>query len=60
MAADEWRKLRRYAGQWIAMHGNRIIGHGKTLKEAYRQASKVCKEPMVFQVPESLDEVYLL
>lgn len=60
MVADEWKKLKKYAGQWVAMRGNRVVGHGKSLKEAYNQASKLCKEPRVFQVPEDLDEVYLL
>jgi len=35
MIMDEWKKLKGYAGQWVAVWENRIVGHGKTLKEAY-------------------------
>lgn len=60
MVADEWKKLRKYSGQWIAVYKNRVVGHGKTLKEAHKQGLKICKEPRVFQVPENINEVYLL
>lgn len=60
MAADEWKKLKKYSGQWVAVWKNRVVGHGKTLKEAYAKEIKLCKKPRVFQVPENANEVYLL
>ena len=60
MAASEWDKVKKFKGQWVAMWKDKVVGHGPTLKEAFAQASKVCKEPRVFQVPSDEDEVYLL
>ena len=60
MKPDEWKRLKKYSGQWVALRKNKIIGCGKTLKEAYSQGKKFCKDPKVFQVPENADEVYLL
>ncbi len=60
MPGTEWKQLKKYAGQWVAVHGNKIVGHGNTLKEAYVQALKLCKNPKVFQVVENTHEVYLL
>ncbi|MBU2100497.1 hypothetical protein KKG83_04840 [Candidatus Micrarchaeota archaeon] len=60
MQSDEWKKLKKYSGQWVALKRNKIVGHGKTLKEAYNKGLKFCREPKVFQVPENANEVYLL
>lgn len=52
--------LKKYSGQWVAVWKNKVVGHGKTLKSAYSQAIKVCKEPEVFLVPDNVADVYLL
>lgn len=60
MAANEWRKIKRYAGQWVALWKNKVVAHGRDGKKVYQQALHVGKMPRIFQVPDEADEVYLL
>lgn len=60
MVVNEWKMLEKYKGLWVAVCDDKVIGHGKTLKKAFKKAVKECKEPRVFQVPENADDIYLL
>ncbi len=60
MVSVGWKKLRKYAGQWVAVWKNKIIAHGEDGKLVYQQALQKCKTPRIFQVPDETDEVYIL
>lgn len=42
----------KYRGEWLAWEGNKIIVHGKDLKEVSLKARKICKRPVFDKVPE--------
>lgn len=46
--------LSPYTGQWIAICENKIVAHGKELKEVFREAKKKypAKKPLITKVPE--------
>ena len=57
---SEWKKIKKYSGQWVAVWKNKVIAHGEDGKKVYQQALHICKSPRIFQVPDESDEVYLL
>lgn len=60
LATKDWDKIKKFRGQWVAMWKKKVVAHGKDGKMVYKQALQKCKEPMIFQVPEDEEEVYLL
>jgi hypothetical protein len=49
----EWLKANRekYAGQYVALDGERLVGHGATLREASEQARlNKSENPFIFRV----------
>ena len=46
-----------YAGQWVALKGNRLLSHGTNAKEVYQEARRLgIESPVVVQI-ESSDEL---
>jgi Family of unknown function (DUF5678) len=51
-----WLKLHReeYSGQYVALDGDELMGHGRTIKEAAQQAKENgCKGPFLVYVLSS-------
>ena len=49
-----------YKGEWIAIHGESVVAHSKSLKEVHKQAcAQYNMSPLLF-VPVLGDETYLL
>jgi len=49
----EWLKNNRekYAGQYVALAGDRLVGHGATIHEAHEQAKQNCvRKPFLVRV----------
>lgn len=46
--------LSPYAGQWIAICENKMVAHGKDLREVFREVKKKypSKKPLITKVPE--------
>jgi hypothetical protein len=52
--------LNRYAGEWIAVSGNKVVANGESATEVLDKASIKSKEkPTIMRVPEG-DQVLLL
>lgn len=41
----------KFAGEYIAVAKNKILAHGKKLKEVIETATKTVKEPLLVKVP---------
>ncbi len=43
-----------YIGQWIAVCNQRIVAHGKDVKEVFKEAKEKCprQRPLITRVPE--------
>ena len=52
--------LSKYAGEWIAVLGNKVIANGKSASEVLKESSSKSKEkPTIMRVPED-NQVLLL
>ncbi|MFH1192929.1 MAG: DUF5678 domain-containing protein [Candidatus Jorgensenbacteria bacterium] len=57
MAIDWTKTYKKYRGLWVALlgDGRTIVGSGKTLREALRQADKKGhKDPIVMRMPTEI------
>ena len=56
------RDLTRYAGQWVAFIGEKVVGHERTLPKLMTRVRKKYpkKEPAVFLVPRRDEGPYIL
>lgn len=43
--------LKEYRGEYIAVSGERVIAHGKHLREVVQQAHEIDPDPLVDKVP---------
>ncbi|MGA2591542.1 MAG: DUF5678 domain-containing protein [Bryobacteraceae bacterium] len=51
---QEWLRLNgpRYAGQWVAIEGNRLVSHGDNARVVLQQArTNGVEHPLVIQIP---------
>ena len=54
-------ELERYAGKWVALVGETIVGVGETASEALKEAQrKSPKTPLLLKVPRRDEGVYVL
>ena len=49
-----------YIGEWIAIHGESVVAHSKSLKEVHKQACAQYSMSSLLFVPVLGDETYLL
>jgi len=52
---QEWLRLNgpRYAGQWVAIEGDELVGQGENAKEALQQARAAgVQHPLVMHIPK--------
>ena len=49
-----------YKGEWIAIHGESVVAHSKSLKEVHKQACAQYNMSSLLFVPVLGDETYLL
>ena len=49
-----------YKGEWFAIHGESVVAHSKSLKEAHKQACAQYNMSSLLFVPVLGDETYLL
>lgn len=55
--AEHKRKLRKLAGQWIALQGSQLIAHGNRLREVLAESKvKGIEHPLVIRVPVISEE----
>ena len=54
--------LDRYAGQWVVLTGEKVVGHSRSLPDAIQKATGkgISKKPTVFLVPRKDEGPYLL
>jgi hypothetical protein len=51
----------RYAGRYIAIHGDKIVAAGRTIHELYELTDKIgIKDPLVTYVPRDGEELLLV
>ena len=60
MKMDEWNKIKKYRGQWIAMANGNVLAFGKTLKECLEKSKNFHEKPIVFQGPTKEEELCIL
>ena len=51
--------LTPYMGEWIAIHGDSVVAHSKSLKEVHRQACAQFETSSLLFIPVLDDEIYL-
>ena len=49
-----------YIGEWIAIHGETVVAHSKSLKEVHKQACAQYNMSSLLFVPVLGDDTYLL
>jgi hypothetical protein len=49
-----------YVGEWIAIHGESVVAHSKSLKEVHKQACTRYSMSSLLFVPVLGDETYLV
>jgi hypothetical protein len=57
----EWLKTHReeYAGQYVALHGEKLVGHGATIGEAHEQARlKGVQHPFLVRVTSESEVLF--
>jgi Family of unknown function (DUF5678) len=58
---DHWSALRPYNGQWVALEGERIVAHGRSLTEVVDEARKQgIATPYVFRVEDLTGDVVVM
>jgi hypothetical protein len=50
-------ELRSYTGEWVAIHGHRVVGNGKTASEAREKAPSEYER--IFRVPRTTGSALL-
>jgi hypothetical protein len=52
--------LNPYIGEWIAICDQKIVSHGKSVKEVYNKAKKLYpkKRPLVTRVPDKQTMIF--
>ena len=51
----------KYAGKYIAIHGDKVVASGRTIHELYELTDKIgIKEPLVTYVPRAGEELLLV
>ncbi|MDO8554525.1 MAG: DUF5678 domain-containing protein [Candidatus Micrarchaeota archaeon] len=54
-------ELEKYAGKWIAVANQKLVGVADTLKDLMKKPEvKTSKEPLVTQIPTAEDALYIL
>jgi len=45
--------LGEYGGEWVAICDNKIVAHGKNVKQVFKDASEKCKDkrPLLTKIP---------
>jgi len=45
--------LDNYTGEWVAICDNKVVAHGKNVKEVFEESRKKCpnKKPLLSKVP---------
>ena len=58
---EQHKEAKKYAGQWIAILGNKIVAHGRSLQEVYRKAIRQHPRnpPLVTYVPKKDEEIFI-
>jgi hypothetical protein len=53
--------MRGYSGEWVALEDNRVLAHGKDLKQIYQEAVKESKngKPFFAWVPKDEETLIL-
>jgi len=52
--------LEKYRGLWVGVWKDKVITSGKNAREVYNAAKKICKTPIIFQVPTKEEELCIL
>jgi len=60
-ASKHSEELERYAGKWVAIVGEAVVGVGETAQEALEEArQKSAQTPLLLRVPRKDEGVYVL
>lgn len=53
-------KIGQYIGQWIAICGQRVVAHGKDVKEVFKEAKRKCpdEKPLITRVPDKESMIF--
>ena len=51
-----------YIGEWIAICDNKIVSHGKKVKEVLKEANNKCpgKRPLIARIPEKETMIFFI
>jgi len=44
--------LSRYLGEWVAISGNKVIGHSKNINALKKELNKIKTTPLITKVPK--------
>ena len=44
--------LSPYLGEWVAISGNKVVGHSKDINELKKELKKTKKTPLITKVPK--------
>lgn len=45
--------MQRYSGEWVAIHGKKVVANGKDFKQVFASAKKISRKPFIARVPEN-------
>jgi hypothetical protein len=52
----------KYAGEWIAIINNKIVAHGRDVKEVVKKAKMLYpkERPLIGRLPDAIPSIYAL